>query len=72
MQSIIRCEKMKKKLAANSNSKGNNCDGAKPKERHIVSWSQEVLIIMLDWLVIVLFVLVLFELLCFCIAYLVT
>ncbi|KAK4720411.1 hypothetical protein R3W88_010644 [Solanum pinnatisectum] len=21
--------------------KGNNCDGAKPKERHIVSWSQE-------------------------------
>nr|XP_025886221.1 transcription factor MYB124-like [Solanum lycopersicum] len=22
-------------------TKGNNCDGAKPKERHIVSWSQE-------------------------------
>ncbi|KAK4371040.1 hypothetical protein RND71_010515 [Anisodus tanguticus] len=30
-----------KKKAANANSNANNGDGAKPKERHIVSWSQE-------------------------------
>lgn len=33
-------------------TKGNNCDGAKPKERHIVSWSQEVLIIIIIIMVI--------------------
>lgn len=33
---------MKKRVTTNSSSNGNSVEAAKPKERHIVSWSQEV------------------------------
>nr|AAT39952.2 Myb-like DNA-binding protein, putative [Solanum demissum] len=32
---------MKKRVTTNSSSNGNSAEAAKPKERHIVSWSQE-------------------------------
>lgn len=32
---------MKKRVTTNSSSNGNSVEAAKPKERHIVSWSQE-------------------------------